>query len=280
MDPVLALVRLGGVARRKTLLDCGVTRRAIDAAVRSGDVRRPITGVLSLSSTPTEAEYACYFGARITCVSAADALDLRLWDSPAHLHLEIPAARGGTTVPSAVRAPVRMHRSRTYRPGSRVVTAARAIDVMSRCVTPLAQLVTLDHALSRGILTKDHIAGFTMTDLVTRRWLEHMADDAAGSVPETCARVAMRAAGLTVESQAPLGQRRRADFLVEGLLYVEIDGKTYHSDERQFAEDRARDRAIVAAGRNVIRFTYADAVHHPERLVADVKAALTAIRGR
>ncbi|WP_144268115.1 endonuclease domain-containing protein [Demequina sp. NBRC 110055] len=280
MDPVRAVMRLGGAARRGTLLAQGVTRRAIDAAVRDGALCRPFTGVLALPHAYPYAAQACYFDARVSCVSAVRAHGLRLLDPAEDLHLEIAAARGGTASESKAREGVVLHRTRSHRQGSRIVPVARALDMMSHCVSPLAQLVAIDHALARGDLRRSEMADFTVTPLTTRRWLEHAAEPGAGSVPETCARVAMRAAGLHVEVQASLGNGKRADFLVEGVLYVEIDGKSYHSDPGQFTEDRRRDRRIVAEQKSVIRFAYADAVYHPDRLVADVLACLEAIRTR
>ena len=278
MDAVSRVRRLGGVARRATLLEKGLTRHAIDRAVAAGSLQRLLPGVLSLPGIDSDRVRACYFRGRITCLSAAQLWDLRLLRRPQSLHLEIPAERGGTVTPSAVRADLRVHRTRTFTPGSPRVDIARALDVMGVCVDPLAQLVALDHALARKDIVLADVQGFRLTSVQRRRWLEAHADARSGSVPETCARVALKRAGLTVETQAPIGDWRHADFLVEGVLFVEIDGESYHSDPRQFAEDRHRDRAIVANGGRVIRFTYADAVLRPERLVADVTSALAAIR--
>ncbi|MFW2512305.1 endonuclease domain-containing protein [Demequina sp. SO4-13] len=93
---------------------------------------------------------------------------------------------------------------------------------------------------------------------------------------ETCARIALRAAGLQVQSQAVFPGVGRVDLLVEGRLVVECDGREYHSDPRAFAKDRARDRELVAQGLDVLRFPYADTVYRPERVVSDVRRALDA----
>ncbi len=90
--------------------------------------------------------------------------------------------------------------------------------------------------------------------------------------------MALTGAGLEVVCQPSIGGLQRADFLVEGLVYVEIDGYAHHSDRYQFEVDRARDRTLLAQGRPVLRFTYRDAVMDPDRLVADVLKALAAVR--
>ncbi|GMA35172.1 DUF559 domain-containing protein [Demequina litorisediminis] len=105
-------------------------------------------------------------------------------------------------------------------------------------------------------------------------WLERHADGRAESVPETCARVALVSAGMRVTLQQWFEGIGRVDMVVEGRVVVECDGREYHSDDRAFSRDRWRDRRLLALGLPVMRFTYADAVFHPELLVQDVKRLL------
>ena len=46
----------------------------------------------------------------------------------------------------------------------------------------------------------------------------------------------------------------RVDFLVNGKLVVEVDGKRYHSDSNTFASDRLRDQELILNGYQPIRF--------------------------
>lgn len=275
MEVLAALTQLGGAARRQQLLDVGVPRRQIDGAVAAGLIRRPLRGCLTLPDTSMGHALACYFNGRLTCTSAALWHGIRVLRKPQVPHLEVDAGRAGHRNASMPHRLVRMHRSRTHRAGSLAVSVARAIDVAGDCVTPLAQLVMVDHALASARLAPQQIDSFTVTPPPVRRWLAKQADHKAGSVSETCARVALAAAGLHLETQSPFGDGRYADFLVNGCLYVEIDGYTFHSDRRQFAEDRARDRYLMGLGYRVMRFTYENAVRDPEQLVADVLRALS-----
>lgn len=60
----------------------------------------------------------------------------------------------------------------------------------------------------------------------------------------------------------------------EHRLVVELDGRAVHATAAAFEADRARDRALVAAGWRVIRITWRHLRGDPRRLAADLRAAL------
>lgn len=276
MRVVQVLQRLGGAARRKDLIRRGITDYEIALARHAGLIERPLRGVLTLPGLPQKLALACYFNAQLSCLTAADHHGLRILKRPAVPHLELDIDRGGHKDASYPHELCHLHRSRAHDPHGRVVSPARAIDMAAHCVTPLEQLVMLDHALALRKIDWFQITEFENTSLPVRRWLEREANQFSGSVAETCARVALRSAGLDVRVQAPFGDGRRGDLLVNGCVFVEVDGYEFHSDPKQFAEDRARDRYLSSQGFRVLRFTYADAVYYPHRLVAEVLAVLAA----
>jgi len=55
---------------------------------------------------------------------------------------------------------------------------------------------------------------------------------------------------------------------------VELDGWEGHSTRSAFQDDRARDRAITAAGYSVTRLTWNQLDDEPEAIVADLRALL------
>jgi very-short-patch-repair endonuclease len=59
------------------------------------------------------------------------------------------------------------------------------------------------------------------------------------------------------------------DFLLEGFLIVEIDGAS-HLEPRQVKKDRSRNNASTLDGYVVLRYGYADVVHNPRKVVAEV----------
>jgi len=72
------------------------------------------------------------------------------------------------------------------------------------------------------------------------------------------------------------GRKRYHDFewlLPDGtILVLEVDG-AQHMEVRHWADDIARDRANVVAGRKVLRCTNDELRRHPERIIADLIAA-------
>ena len=55
---------------------------------------------------------------------------------------------------------------------------------------------------------------------------------------------------------------------------VETDGFAFHSDRTSYRNDRRRTNQLVLAGWRILRFSWEDVVHHPEEVVAAVRAAL------
>jgi hypothetical protein len=55
---------------------------------------------------------------------------------------------------------------------------------------------------------------------------------------------------------------------------VELDGRSAHARELAFEDDRARDRATIAAGLRPMRITSAQLAGAPDELERDVRAAL------
>ncbi len=67
------------------------------------------------------------------------------------------------------------------------------------------------------------------------------------------------------------------DFVFGGpRVAVEIDGYAFHSDPRDFQYDRQRQNYLILRGWTVLRFTWLDLVTQPQRVVAEVCAAVSA----
>jgi hypothetical protein len=62
----------------------------------------------------------------------------------------------------------------------------------------------------------------------------------------------------------------------EHRLIVELDSHTYHATRSAFENDRARDRALIAAGWRVMRITWRHLQDEPEALTRDLRASLAA----
>ena len=60
----------------------------------------------------------------------------------------------------------------------------------------------------------------------------------------------------------------------EQRLVVELDSRTFHDTPRAFEDDRARDRALVAAGYRVVRVTWGQLRDEPAAVARDLGDAL------
>jgi very-short-patch-repair endonuclease len=132
----------------------------------------------------------------------------------------------------------------------------------------------MDAALRRGLVTLREIDECGIGDERRRTWVRSHASPTAQSLAETYARVTMREAGLDVRAQARIRGVGSVDLLVEGALIVEVDGRSYHSDERQFALDRQRDRTAALQGLTTVRFTHSEVVKSVFEVVEEVVALL------
>jgi hypothetical protein len=61
---------------------------------------------------------------------------------------------------------------------------------------------------------------------------------------------------------------------LERKVVVELDGRTAHSSARAIERDHERDLALRAAGYTVLRYTWQQLTHQPERVVADLRRNL------
>ena len=103
---------------------------------------------------------------------------------------------------------------------------------------------------------------------------------AAGSVIEVRVMQLLRDAGLgepVRQYEIVIGGKRYFLDLAypEERLVIEVDGEESHGGV-QFQGDRARQNALVLAGWTVLRFTWADVMEQPDRLVAVVAMAKAA----
>jgi very-short-patch-repair endonuclease len=71
------------------------------------------------------------------------------------------------------------------------------------------------------------------------------------------------------------GRSPRVDFVwPDARVVVEVDGWRAHGTRDAFQRDRATTNALQLAGYVVLRFTHEDLTRRPERVAAQVRAAL------
>lgn len=279
---LLTIAQRGGIARRAELLTAtGMSPRALDRAVaelvRSRALVRPRRGLVALPDVPQDDLAAASAVGTLTCTSAAQRWGLPLLTRPEETHLAVPS-HASSKIRRLVPKGTVLHWTSAPAAGARQ-SVARSISHMLDCL-PLREVVAVgDAALGRGLVNTEHLAAARPR----ARWRDHerlmrAVDPGSQSISESFARIALQAAGLQVETQVLLEGVGYVDMVVEGVV-VEIDGYAYHSDRREFREDRRRDRVItIRHGMPVLRFSFEDAVHATAELVRDVQAAVARLR--
>lgn len=281
-----------GVGSGAQLAELGLTRSAIGHRIRTGRLWRVHVGVFAVGRpelTPegrwSAAVLACGPGAALSHSSAAalwEILDVRRGARP-EVSVPTQAGRRGSRA-------VILHRALSLRPAD--VTIRRGIPVTSleRTLLDLAR-VPGDRRLKRALREAERVHRLdlerfasSLVDVVRstahtrlRRLLERYLPAASSTESELEALFVELCAehGLPLpRTQVPVGPHR-IDFLwPDSGLAVETDGFGYHRGTVAFSEDRARDRALKAAGLEVLRFTWADVTGEPARTAAEIHDAL------
>jgi very-short-patch-repair endonuclease len=79
------------------------------------------------------------------------------------------------------------------------------------------------------------------------------------------------------EVRLPGGSRFVDVALPRQRIAIEVDGRRHHDDASdRFDDDRARSNELVALGWRVLRVTWNELVHHPDRIVAQLRTLLAA----
>lgn len=169
--------------------------------------------------------------------------------------------------------------------GQSPLAMATAVDTAVTCCLhqPLLEaVVAVDSGLRRGDLALAELRTRAV-DLSGQADAEHvrqvlsLVDPRSGSVLESVLRVHMLQDGLTgFVSQRVVVHRGvyvlRTDFCFEDArLVVETDGRLYHPDADK---DRVTSNALCTAGWRVLRFTWAEVLHQPAWVLAQIRAAL------
>lgn len=163
------------------------------------------------------------------------------------------------------------------------VTAPAQTVVDGALRLPTLQAVVLcDSALRCGAVSEDELVrrcGALPGQRQARRLGEVIAlsDARAESVLESVQRVRMLLGGVTgMEPQVVVRAEPlvRVDFAHRrARVVVEVDGRRWHPDP---ARDQARDNLLAALGWRVLRFTWAEVVHDPARVLLRVQQAVAA----
>jgi very-short-patch-repair endonuclease len=293
---ILALAaRQHGVVTRAQLLDAGMSVWAIRHRVRTGRLHRLHPGVFAVGRPRVTQEgvwlaavLACGRGAALSHLSAGALWGIR--DRP-HRRPQVSVPTGaGRAGPRGID----LRRAATLRP-EHVTTRERVpVTTLTRTLVDLAAV--LDHRQVKSAVRQAerlhkldlarlriHLDGSRRSTghARLRRLLDAYVPAAAtendleAAFLELCERRALP----MPETQVPIGPYR-ADFLWRDLrLIVETDGRDSHDGYIAFRDDRVRDRAMKAAGFEVLRFARAEVVGEPGKVARELSGAVDRLTG-
>jgi very-short-patch-repair endonuclease len=272
-----------GVISRRQLLDEGFSSQAIKHRLAIGRLHPARRGVYAVGRPELTRKgrwmaviLACPPGSVLSDESAAALLGLedreraitvsmppgsrcRIKDARLHCRKFVPGDRGvldGIPVTSPARTLIDLATTAGERRLEAAVNAADKLDL----IDPEALRAELDQRAGvpgapalRALLDRDTLR---LTDSELERRFLRLVRSAGLPLPQTGARLGP----FTVDFHWPdLG------------LVVETDGLRYHRTPSQQASDRRRDQVLTAQGMVVLRFTHAQVVDEPERVIAALR---------
>ncbi|WP_378146071.1 endonuclease domain-containing protein [Cnuibacter sp. UC19_7] len=253
------LSRLGGICSRVVLIADGHHPRAIDAAIRRGDLTRIRKGWVALENADSAAVAAIRAGGRLSCLSLLARSGVWVLHDDS-IHLRTTAKRARLSADG-----MRVHRLVLPLAEAAVDTVPAAVACAVRCQSMFDAVATLDSVLNRGLMTRSQLLD-ALTPLPQRhRDLLTLTDGSAQSGLETKVRLGLRYRRVKVRSQVWIPGLGRVDLLVGDRLIIEVDGYQTHGTPAGFQEDRRRDREAASQGYIVLRFTYWDVCYDWER---------------
>jgi very-short-patch-repair endonuclease len=296
-----------GLATTRALQHAGVARSRITRAVAAGVVLRVCAHVYALSALAAlprfvvtddgvSPEYVAH--ARAALLSLGDsatacrrtAAALYGWgllvEPGRSLDIAVPHGRSRVALPLVrpVQRRALAREPRVVLSGTAPVWITTPVQTVMDCALslPLLQAVVVcDSALRAGDVSVEELQRAAarlpgVRDARKVRRVVELCDPGSGSVLESVLRVRMLLVGITDFTSQLLvrdvpGQQVRVDFgfLAQGVV-VEVDGVRWHQHP---ARDQARDNVLAALGWRVLRFTWAQVVHEPEAVLAEIAAA-------
>ncbi|MCR8670552.1 type IV toxin-antitoxin system AbiEi family antitoxin domain-containing protein [Agrococcus sp. HG114] len=257
-----------GVLTTAQLLQAGVPRKALDAALAAGKVQRLRRGWIAWQPDAAVAA-AVRGGGCISCVSAMGHLGawqprgcaghVRRADGQRDKRARRSAATDAGAAAKHARPRTSAKGCRPYGANPPVTAAIDDLETAFRCALRCAdreQIVTIaDSIVHRGLASLAELRRWAASaPRAVRRHLD-LVEPLAESGTESMVRVRLLALGLSVRVQQWIG-RRRVDLMIGDRLIVECDSVAHHADLEAFQRDRRADRAHVAAGYLVIRLTW------------------------
>lgn len=277
------LRRQDGVITLAQARNAGLSQDAVERRVRSGAWRRCSRGVYFVDDRPftdaarIRAEVWSYGRAATACGVAAAWWHGIISAAPDHVEVTVPLSKGSRSRwASSVRRRDLASADIVLRRSLRVT--AIPLTVLEAVASTHSRAI-MDSALQRGVsLDQLHTAhvrnarrhGATLAG----RFLREASDGARSEAERLLIRL-LRAAKISGwRANYPVGGYVVDVAFPEQKVAIEVDGWAFHNDRAAFQHDRTRQNRISLNGWKVLRFTWLDLTEHPQRVIAEIAAAI------
>lgn len=268
--------RLGGLAHSTHLQSLGFTRTALSRMTARGEIERIRHGIYAVPTLNPVLREATAHGGALTCVSVLRALGVWVLSESEATHVWL--GNGRHSHPHSNCSCVE-HYSRGTPPLGRA-NIETALLHLRRCEGDEAFFAAFESAWRKCLLSAP--ARFRVRSALpaSARWLVDIARPDADSGLESLLRLRLHLLGIRLDCQVRIRGVGRVDFVIDGRLILEADGKENHASEEKRHKDLVRDAAASALGYETLRFDYSQIVHRWSTVQPAILAALTRLRDR
>ena len=235
----MLLIRLGGVARGRTLQRHGVSRKALAAHADAGSIRRLRAGVFAANGADEAIVRAAAHGGALTCEAALK--HRGVWTLTEQPLPHVWMGSNGRRHPHAGCACVSHFFDGRTQFG--IATTERALIHVFSCSGEEAFFAAFESAWRKKLLSRAARARIRDALPASARWLFALARPDADSGLESLLRLRLRMLGIRLDCQVIIDGVGKVDFVIGGRLIIEADGKENHDGETKRHKDLVRDAA-------------------------------------
>lgn len=274
LDPHSLLAALGGVARGTTLQKYGVSRQRLAKAVKTGHIQRLRPGLFATSAVRGDIRVAALHGGALTCALALRAHGVWVLNTTVSPHVWV-GRRGRVLEHSGCQCTSHFFRGEVP---LGVVDPETALIQLYRCEGDESFFASLESALNLRMVSRASRMRIRDALPASARWLVDFARADAQSGLESLLRLRLHVLGILLACQVDVADVGRVDFVVDGRLIIEVDGKENHTGAEKRHKDLMRDARASAAGFETLHFSYAQVIHAWPTVQAAIVGALARLR--
>lgn len=276
LDASQIIDRLGGIARGSHLQRVGFTRTQLARDVKAGRIQSVRAGVFATHDVDEGVRAAAAHGGALTCASALRIHKIWVLPDDDGLHVWM-GPRGRVHSHSDCSCTSHFY---TGVPPFGYASIETSLLHLRRCAGDEAFFAAFESAWKRRLLSKSRRSRVRAALPASARWLVDIARADADSGLESLLRLRLHILGIRLDCQVVITGVGKVDFVIDGRLILEADGKENHDGEKMRHKDLTRDAAASARGYETLRFDYAQVVHDWPTVQAAIIGALRRLETR